>query len=111
MPNTIRCINTILHTETTFQHAGLFSLSQDAGNKKTVMWALRLYICTAQDSEMTPTYKTVLIGPVVKNVANGAGGLGLIPGPVTLGTVVPTARHRCDVSHQREEEVYSVKQR
>ena len=35
---------------------------------------------------------------VIKAIAIGTGGLGLIPGLVKLHTVSPTAHHRCDVS-------------
>ena len=37
-------------------------------------------------------------GLVVKDIATGAGDLGSIPGPVKSDAVLPTARHRCDVS-------------
>ena len=39
-----------------------------------------------------------MLGEVAKHIAFGGGGLGSIPGAGQIGTLSPTARHRCDVS-------------
>ena len=37
---------------------------------------------------------------VVQDMTNGAGAVGLIPGPVKSDTMLPPARQRCDVSSE-----------